>query len=121
MKSNQATIPSVAIVDYGNYVFLRDTATDLINDGYPLHYIFSTDVPSPNYRSDNNSVGLINVSAGGPIQKDSIATRALQERRWGQLCAAALDEINPDSIVVANTPLLSQAVLRSWALSRGRR
>jgi colanic acid biosynthesis glycosyl transferase WcaI len=115
----QGDKPTVALVDYGNYPFLRSASVLLAGAGQPLFYLFSSDVASPNYLSkEPEHPNCLNISIGESIARDSLLKRAWQERQWGIVCSRALDKIQPEHIVLANTPLLAQVELRRWCRDR---
>jgi len=111
----------VALIDYGNYSFLRQASSDLIRSGAPLAYLFSTDVLSPNHLTDDiDHPNVLRVSIGKKVARDALILRGIQEYRWGTACVKLLDKLDPEAVVLANTPLLAQARVQRWCKTRRR-
>ena len=64
---------------------------------------------------DPHKLAFRALDLGAPFAKHSIIKRFGQERRYGGLLAQAAEELAPDVVLSANTPLFAQDVISAWA------
>jgi colanic acid biosynthesis glycosyl transferase WcaI len=114
---------SIALIDYGCHSFTYKLAAKLRQKGLPTSYLVNGSLESPNLTSLASwiiqSPDLVHpITCAKPYGKMGLRKRLSGELEWGRHCVAALEEIEPSTVVVSCVPLTAVAAIHNWARSR---
>lgn len=103
-------LKSILLHDYGAYAFTLELARALARRGHRVAYAYSGDLRAPSgplapRPDDPAAFSLHRLATGAPLAKYAYLRRRRQERRYAARLVALLDEIRPDIVLSANTPL----------------
>jgi glycosyltransferase involved in cell wall biosynthesis len=113
---------SIALIDYGCHSFTYRLAVSIRQQGLPVNYLVNGSLESPNLTSlaswISTSPDLVRkISCDKSYGKMGLGNRLRGELEWGRRCVAALEEIQPDTIVASCVPLTAVTAIHSWARS----
>lgn len=105
----------LAFVDYAHYQFIRRTVGHLASQGRAVHYVYSGDFTSPNYRhGTRTAIHEIEICAALPFSKEKLALRLGYEIEWSLRLLKYLRRHRPRTVVISNAPLPVVQVVASW-------
>lgn len=113
-----ASRPHLLIHDYPGHAFPIDLSRALAKRGYPVTHVYTSAVESPRGTlvSDTPGLRVINLGEGEPpVQKKKLFRRRFQEAAYGDAVTQLCDNLRPDLIFSANTPLEAQRKILAWA------
>lgn len=105
----------ILIHDYAGHPFQLDLSIALAKYGYSVYHVYtsSSGGPKAGFNRDIKNLTVINFSVSN-INKSNFIKRYFQEYNYGKKLVQKISEINPDSIISANTPLSAQHLICSW-------
>ena len=115
----------ILIHDFAGHPFAINLSRTLARRGHDTTHAFcggtTTGRGDLTLRSDDpEALHIVDVS-DAPFERYSPAGRLRSEARYGRRCAELVRDLDPDAVISANTPLLSQARLWRSARSSGAR
>lgn len=113
----------LVIHDYAGHPFQVQLSRELARRGHRVHHLYSTSTHTPrgalqHRKADPETLHIAGLSLGTTIRKQSFARRWWLELRYGRILQHAVDEIAPDAVISANTPLDSQRPLVAYCRRR---
>lgn len=99
----------IVIHDYCGHPFQIDLSRELARKGYNVKHIYTSASGGPkgNLESNIETLEIIDIKVE-EIQKSNFIKRKFQESNYGDELVNNLNEINPDIVISANTPLDAQ-------------
>lgn len=110
----------IAVHDFGGYAFASDLSREFARRGHQVRHLYCSTVTAPRGAlvrrpGDAETVEFVAVAHARPFEKYSAPSRIQQEWEYGAAAGRAIVGFQPDVIVSANTPLLSQRMLHKAA------
>lgn len=109
----------ILLHDFGGYPFPIQLSRELAGRGHQVTHVVCgslTTTPGDSPKAKNGDPATLQfdqVNLPSPLNKYSLFKRWYQENQYGKLLAKKLDEIKPDLVISANTPLDAQ-----WRLQK---
>ena len=113
----------IALHDYAGYGFIVQLSRELSQRGHRVFHLYAQHNPTPkgilrSLPGDSEELVFVPVAISEPFQKYSLIRRRRQEREYGQKLATAVDEVNPQVVISAQTPLDAQVSLTRYCTRR---
>jgi colanic acid biosynthesis glycosyl transferase WcaI len=113
----------VLIHDYGGHPPQVQLSRELASRGHVVRHLYCASVTAPRGAvarrpSDPDTFDVETLSLGAEFARYSPAKRLTQERAYGRVLVAAAEVFEPEVVISANTPLLSQRAIARWCRRR---
>ena len=101
---------NVVVHDFSGHPFQLQLSRRLAGIGHRVHHLYCGSLVGARgdvakRSSDPAHLSILPVTTGRPVAKANLARRFADERRYGRMAAARIEEIAPDAVLCANTPL----------------
>ena len=105
----------IVIHDYAGHPFQLDLSIALAKNGFEVFHIYtsSSGGPKAGFEREISNLKIINFEVSN-INKSNFVKRYFQERDYGLRLVKKINQINPDIVISANTPLTAQNNLCNW-------
>jgi colanic acid biosynthesis glycosyl transferase WcaI len=112
-------------LDWGGYSYPSQLSRELARRGNRVEHVYAPEAnptapqaltPRPD---DPETLAFVPLSIGREFGRYSVLRRPVDEYAFGRVVVRHLRRRRPDVVLSANTPLLSQLVVQSWARSVG--
>lgn len=118
---NESTTMRIAVHDFGGYPFIVELSRELAGRGHDVFHLYAHGFRTPRGNMEPSaghpSLAMEPIHLDEPIQRGGWR-RVAQERRYGRLLANRIQELRPDVVISANTPLEVQAAAAAAADSQ---
>ena len=101
---------NLVVHDFSGHPFQLQLSRRLAGRGHRVHHLYCGSLVGARgdvarRSSDPAHLSIRPVTTGRPVAKADLARRFVDEHRYGRTAAARIEEIAPDAVLCANTPL----------------
>lgn len=109
---------NIVIHDYAGHPFQIDLSKQLAKNGHFVTHIYTTSSggPKAGFDFDIENLTVVNIQTES-VAKQNFLKRRKQEKLYGRILVDHLNQIRPDVIISANTPLDAQLEVYKWCKS----
>ena len=111
----------IAMHDYAGFSFPLELSIEFSKRGHNVLHLFTvaSGGPKASFKEIcHEKLQVVNIDIE-MVEKDTLLKRWIQERYYGNLVIKQLGKWQPDVIISANTPLVAQKKIMSWAGNNG--
>lgn len=108
-------LKNIVVHDYAGHPFQIDLSKQLAKNGFNVTHLYTTASggPKAGFDSELENLTVINVQSED-VAKQNFLKRRNQEKQYGKRLVQHMQEIQPDVVISANTPLDAQNDLHAW-------
>jgi colanic acid biosynthesis glycosyl transferase WcaI len=109
----------ILINDFGGYAFIFQLSQKLAEEGHDVIHVYlkSLQTPQGNLISQNR-LQVIPILLDEKFNKYSFTKRIIDERSYAKSVNKIIDNINPQVVISANTPLIAQFLIQQKCLAK---
>lgn len=114
----------IVVHDYAGHPFQVQLSRALARSGHQVTHLYCGGLTGPQgslslRKDDPTGFSVRALAPDVPVAKESFIRRWRQERGYGRELVRAVDELSPDVVLSANTPVMAQVRLSRWCVGAG--
>jgi colanic acid biosynthesis glycosyl transferase WcaI len=114
----------IALHEMGTYATAQRLAQALASRGHEIIYVYSPSLQTPSLSSmcftPDDGVTVVPVALESQLAKRNLFKRYAQQRAYGARISSVIDELRPDLVISANTPIDVQHAIEKMCRRSGR-
>jgi len=111
----------IVVHDYAGHPFQVQLSRALARSGHEVAHLYCAGLTGPQgaislREDDPGSLSIRGLASGAPVAKENFARRWRQEAAYGRELVRTMEDLRPDVVLSANTPVLAQVRLSRWCV-----